>query len=87
MQATADAALRAATYDLRTERMLNAPVVSLLIRLALPNVAIMLVQASIGLIETWWVAELGTDALAGICRAYASSDDEARCKRAAGELA
>jgi Na+-driven multidrug efflux pump len=29
----------------------------------LPNVAVMLAQASVGLIETWFVGRLGTDAL------------------------
>jgi multisubunit Na+/H+ antiporter MnhC subunit len=56
--------------DIRTERMLNAPVVPLLIRLALPNVAIMVAQASTGLIETWWVSKLGTDALAGMALVF-----------------
>ncbi|MET0238895.1 MAG: MATE family efflux transporter [Sphingobium sp.] len=56
--------------DVRTDRMLNAPVVPLLIRLALPNILIMLAQASTGLIETWWVSRLGTDALAGMALVF-----------------
>lgn len=56
--------------DVRTHRLLHAPVVPLLIRLALPNVAIMVAQASTGLIETWWVSRLGTDALAGMALVF-----------------
>ncbi len=56
--------------DARTQRMLNAPVVALLIRLAFPNILIMLAQASTGLIETWWVSKLGTDALAGMALVF-----------------
>ncbi|MET0362721.1 MAG: MATE family efflux transporter [Sphingobium sp.] len=58
------------SLDVRTRRMLDAPVVPLLIRLALPNVLIMLAQASTGLIETWWVSRLGTDALAGMALVF-----------------
>lgn len=49
--------------DSRTRRMLEAPVLPLLVRMAWPNVLIMLAQASSGLIETWFVAKLGTEAL------------------------
>ncbi|MDE3075659.1 MAG: MATE family efflux transporter [Chloroflexota bacterium] len=41
-----------------------------LIRLALPNMAVMLVQASVGLIETFWIGKLGTDALAGVALVF-----------------
>ncbi|MFG1477176.1 MATE family efflux transporter [Xanthobacter sp. V4C-4] len=56
--------------DPRTRRLVEAPVLPLLIRLAWPNVLIMLAQASAGLIETWWVAKLGTDALAGMALVF-----------------
>lgn len=42
----------------------------MLIRLALPNVLIMLAQASTGLVETFWVSKLGTDALAGMALVF-----------------
>ncbi len=32
----------------------------------MPNVLLVLVQTSVGLIEMFWVARLGTDALAGV---------------------
>jgi putative MATE family efflux protein len=52
--------------DPRTQVLLEAPIGSTLLRLALPNVVVMVVQSCIGLIETYFVAKLGTDALAGI---------------------
>ncbi|WP_406856674.1 MATE family efflux transporter [Alsobacter sp. KACC 23698] len=50
--------------------MLEAPVLPVLAQLAWPNVLIMLAQASSGLIETWWIAKLGTDALAGMALVF-----------------
>ncbi|HEX3969718.1 MAG TPA: MATE family efflux transporter [Stellaceae bacterium] len=52
--------------DPRTRALLEAPIGPTLLRLALPNVIVMVVQSCIGLIETYFVAKLGTDALAGI---------------------
>ncbi|MCU4178000.1 MATE family efflux transporter [Bosea sp. BH3] len=56
--------------DARTRRLLEAPVGPTIIRLALPNVAVMVVQASIGLIETYFVARLGLDALTGMALVF-----------------
>lgn len=56
--------------DARTRLLLEAPVGSTIIRLALPNVAVMVVQASIGLIETYFVARLGIDALTGMALVF-----------------
>jgi MATE family, multidrug efflux pump len=53
-----------------TSRLLHAPILSTLLVLAWPNVLVMLAQASTGLIETWFVAKLGTDALAGMALAF-----------------
>jgi putative MATE family efflux protein len=53
-----------------TRRLLQDPIVPMLLRLAWPNILIMLAQASTGLIETWWVAHLGTDALAGMALVF-----------------
>jgi putative MATE family efflux protein len=53
-------------FDARTRLLLEGPIVSTLLRLATPNVLVMFVQASVGLIETYFVARLGTDALAGV---------------------
>ena len=41
-----------------------------MLRLAWPNILVMLVQASTGLIETWFVSRLGTDALAGMALVF-----------------
>jgi putative MATE family efflux protein len=56
--------------DPRTRLLLEAPVMRTIVRLALPNVAVMVVQASIGLIETYFVAKLGLDALAGMALVF-----------------
>ncbi len=56
--------------DARTRMLLEAPVVPTIVRLALPNVIVMAVQASIGLIETYFVAKLGLDALAGMALVF-----------------
>lgn len=58
------------TADARTTRLLQAPILPLLLALAWPNVLIMGAQASTGLIETWWVAKLGTHALAGMALVF-----------------
>ncbi len=56
--------------DPRTRALLEAPIGRTLLRLALPNVVVMVVQSAIGLIETYFVAKLGTDALAGIALVF-----------------
>lgn len=50
----------------RTRMLLEAPIARTLVRLAAPNVLVMVAQASVGLIETYFVGQLGTDALAGV---------------------
>lgn len=50
----------------RTRMLLEAPIAGTLVRLAIPNVLVMVAQASVGLIETYFVGKLGTDALAGV---------------------
>ena len=52
--------------DTRTRRLLEAPLVPTLARMAAPNILVMAVQTSVGLIETYFVSMLGTDALAGM---------------------
>ncbi|MFE1602938.1 MATE family efflux transporter [Methylobacterium sp. ID0610] len=56
--------------DDRTRRLLRGPIGPTLLRLAVPNVLVMLVQAGVGLIETAFVAGLGTDALAGMALVF-----------------
>ncbi|WP_018263040.1 MATE family efflux transporter [Methylobacterium sp. WSM2598] len=56
--------------DDRTRRLLRGPIGPTLLRLAVPNVLVMLVQAGVGLLETAFVARLGTDALAGMALVF-----------------
>jgi putative MATE family efflux protein len=59
-----------APMNTRTLLLLTAPILPTLLRLAWPNVLVMLAQASTGLIETWWVSHLGTDALTGMALVF-----------------
>ncbi len=54
----------------RTRMLLEAPIVPTLLKLGAPNVAVMGAQAAAGLIETWFVGKLGTDALAGMALVF-----------------
>ncbi len=54
----------------RTRLLLHGAILPTLMRLAWPNILVMLAQASTGLIETWWVSRLGTDALAGMALVF-----------------
>lgn len=54
----------------RTRLLLQGPIAPTVLRLAWPNVLVMLAQASTGLIETWWVSRLGTEALAGMALVF-----------------
>jgi len=54
----------------RTRLLLQGPIARTLLKLAWPNVLVMLAQASTGLIETWWISRLGTDALAGMALVF-----------------
>src|SRR5271168_4445413 len=55
-----------APMNTRTLLLLTAPILPTLLRMAWPNILVMLAQASTGLIETWWVSHLGNDALTGM---------------------
>jgi MATE family, multidrug efflux pump len=61
---------RGRLLDARTRVLLEAPIARTLVWLACPNIAVMLAQASTGLIETWWVSRLGVDALAGMALVF-----------------
>ena len=64
--AGAPAAPAKSGIDPRIRRLLEAPIAPTLLALAAPNMLVMVVQASVGLIETYFVGKLGTDALAGV---------------------
>ena len=56
--------------DPRTRLLLEAPIGRTLLRLAAPNIVVMVAQAAVGLIETYFVGKLGTDALAGMALVF-----------------
>lgn len=46
--------------------ILEGPVLKVLLRLALPTIAVLLAQTLVGVVETYYVSQLGTDALVGV---------------------
>jgi putative MATE family efflux protein len=56
--------------DPRTRLLLEAPIGRTILKLSLPNIAVMAIQAGIGLVETYFIAKLGTDALAGLALVF-----------------
>jgi putative MATE family efflux protein len=61
---------RAATWMRARDCCWKGPVGFTILRLSVPNVIVMVVQTSIGLIETYFVAKLGLDALAGMALVF-----------------
>ena len=61
---------RSCAMNPRTRALLQGPIVPTLLRMAWPNVLIMFAQAATGLIETYWIGYLGTDALAGMALVF-----------------
>ncbi|MDE2574597.1 MAG: MATE family efflux transporter, partial [Rhodospirillales bacterium] len=70
MSASAAAEAPAPALSPRTRLLLEGPIVATLLRMAWPNILVMLAQASSGLIETWWVSHLGTAALTGMALVF-----------------
>ncbi|HEV8472568.1 MAG TPA: MATE family efflux transporter, partial [Methylomirabilota bacterium] len=54
----------------RTRRLLEAPILPTLLRLAAPNVAVMLLQSAVSVADAYFVASLGADALAGVALVF-----------------
>src|SRR5437899_12868731 len=54
----------------RTRVLLHGPIVSTLLRMAWPNVQVMVAQGATGVLETWFVSKLASDALAGIALVF-----------------
>jgi MatE len=52
--------------DLRTHMLLAKPIAPTILRLAVPNSTVMIVQILIGLLEVYFVSGTGVDALAGV---------------------
>ena len=57
--------------DRRTRVLLEAPIAPTLLRLALPNILVLAAQAAAGLIETYFIGKLGTQAAFGLINAAA----------------
>jgi Na+-driven multidrug efflux pump len=56
----------APSANARLQAMLEAPIAPTLARLAWPNILMMTAQSATSLIETWFLARLGTSVLAGV---------------------
>jgi hypothetical protein len=56
--------------DSRTRMLLEQPIASTIMRLAIPNATVMTVQILIGLLEVYFVSRLGVDALAGVAPVF-----------------
>src|SRR5262250_529794 len=56
----------ASHMDSTTRRLLEAPIVPTLLRLAAPNVVMLVAQVAISILEAYYVGWLGADALAGV---------------------
>lgn len=54
----------------RTRQLLEAPVGRTLLRLGTPNLLVMVSQACVGLIETYFIGKLGVDALSGVALVF-----------------
>jgi putative MATE family efflux protein len=52
------------------EAMLHGPIVSTLVKLALPTIGVMVAQTAVGIAETYYVSFLGTDVLAGVALVF-----------------
>jgi len=57
-------------YDPRTRVLIEGPIAITLVRLAAPNMLVMLAQTAVGLVETYFVGKLGTDPLAGVALVF-----------------
>jgi putative MATE family efflux protein len=51
-------------------RILAGPIMPILIGLAMPTVVVLVVQALVGVVETYFISFLGTDALAGVALVF-----------------
>ena len=57
-------------YDPRTRALIEGPIAATLLRLAAPNILVMVAQSTVGLVETYFVGKLGTDPLAGVALVF-----------------
>lgn len=69
-QACSRARARPAEIDARTHMLLTRPIAPTILRLAIPNATVMMVQILIGLLEVYFVSRAGVDALAGVAPVF-----------------
>lgn len=50
----------------KTSEILEGPIVTVMLRLALPTIAVLVVQTFVGVMETYFVSPLGVNVLAGV---------------------
>ena len=72
-----DVAAAKAPAPERTRRILHSPVLPTLLALAVPNLVVMLAQATANFLESYYVGLLGVDALAGAAAACPSATPSA----------
>jgi MATE family, multidrug efflux pump len=68
--AKANPVAASAAASARTERLLKAPIVPTLLRLAAPGVLLMIFQSAISITDAYFVGKLGTAALAGLALVF-----------------
>src|ERR1700689_2321404 len=56
--------------DPRTRALIEGPIALTLLRLGAPNMLVMFAQASVGLVETYFIGKLGTAPLAGVALVF-----------------
>ena len=61
---------QSAAVDARTQMLLEKPIASTILRLALPNAIVMTIQILIGLLEVYFVSRTGVEALAGVAPVF-----------------
>jgi putative MATE family efflux protein len=61
---------RPTEIDARTHMLLTKPIAPTILRLAIPNATVMIVQILIGLLEVYFVSRAGVDALAGVAPVF-----------------
>ena len=69
-EACSKARSRAIEVDARTHMLLTRPIAPTILRLAIPNATVMIVQILIGLLEVYFVSRAGVDALAGVAPVF-----------------
>src|SRR4051812_37513041 len=68
--ATPTASAGAPPLNPRTRKLLEAPIARTLLQLGGPNVLVLVAQAAVGLIETYFIGKLGVDALSGVALVF-----------------